>query len=558
MDMFGGLTKTSSRIAIAAAFGLMLGGFAFKATPALAADLGGDCCADLEERVAELEATTVRKGNKKVSVTLSGWVVKSMNYWDDGSLDHFVVGDKDYDLGTRFAITGSATIAPGWSGGFNVTVNTWAGTFGTLSNQRNDLGAPVGSDDTLELLTTGGNDYGGIATLYSYIYLKSDTLGALNWGHLSPASDNAAVLADISGTVIETNAVWFEGPAFFLRPKGQGGTVGGAGLPGLTSLTWGDFLRCQGLGANIGADCWGVAQPAVRYDSPTWGGFRFEASYGKNQLTGPVLTALQPFATSHLDFIDTTDTDFADVAVFYTGDWNSIKLSAAASYTWIETAVRPLIAGSVLGPLTAIGTDTDGDLFQIGASIMHKPSGFGIYGYYQHEETGGRNFVQTAGPNLTGILTDPFLFTSIKNPDTDVWYVKPFWRKAWSPIGATVIYGEYGQYEDQFGAAEIDFCTIGFGLGTNTGSFCAANTIGVDFAQAFVTGSEVQRYGLGVVQEIDSAAMHIWARWQHQEIDNLTLTGFTTDPGAECAGGCRFKQSFDDWDLFQVGGVIFF
>ena len=85
--MFGGLTKTSSRIAIAAALGLVVGGFAFKATPARAADLGGDCCADLEERVAELEATTVRKGNKKVSVTLSGWVVKSFNWWDDGDLD---------------------------------------------------------------------------------------------------------------------------------------------------------------------------------------------------------------------------------------------------------------------------------------------------------------------------------------------------------------------------------------------------------------------------------------------------------------------------------------
>jgi hypothetical protein len=71
-EMFGGLTKTFSRIAIAAALGLTLGGFAFKATPAQAADLGGDCCADLEERVAEHEATTARKGNKKVSVTLLG------------------------------------------------------------------------------------------------------------------------------------------------------------------------------------------------------------------------------------------------------------------------------------------------------------------------------------------------------------------------------------------------------------------------------------------------------------------------------------------------------
>ena len=34
-----------------------------------------------------------------------------------------------------------------------------------------------------------------------------------------------------------------------------------------------------------------------------------------------------------------------------------------------------------------------------------------------------------------------------------------------------------------------------------------------------MTGSEVQRWGLGVVQEIDAAAMHVFASWQHQELD---------------------------------------
>ena len=53
--------------------------------------------------MAELEATTVRKGNKKVSVTLSGWVVKTFNWWDDGSLDGTYVGDKGYDLGSLTA-----------------------------------------------------------------------------------------------------------------------------------------------------------------------------------------------------------------------------------------------------------------------------------------------------------------------------------------------------------------------------------------------------------------------------------------------------------------------
>ena len=57
-----------------AALSCVVGATVLGAKPAKAADLGGDCCADLEERVAELEATTVRKGNKKVSVQLYGKV----------------------------------------------------------------------------------------------------------------------------------------------------------------------------------------------------------------------------------------------------------------------------------------------------------------------------------------------------------------------------------------------------------------------------------------------------------------------------------------------------
>jgi hypothetical protein len=52
---------------------------------AKAADLGGNCCADLEERVADLEATTADKGNKKVTVTLYGRINRIVNFWDDGA-----------------------------------------------------------------------------------------------------------------------------------------------------------------------------------------------------------------------------------------------------------------------------------------------------------------------------------------------------------------------------------------------------------------------------------------------------------------------------------------
>ena len=114
------------------------------------------------------------------------------------------------------------------------------------------------------------------------------------------------------------------------------------------------------------------------------------------------------------------------------------------------------------------------------------------------------------------------------------------------PLGATVLYGEYGQYNDQYSLlAGVDVCSGG-GI---SGAFPAANNklgpTGAAFGTApicfngvfndgvFVSGSEVQRWGLGVVQEIDSAAMHLFARWQHQDVD-VDLIGFDTT--GNCSG----------------------
>jgi len=66
-------------------FALVLGAVpAIGAVPAQAADLGGDCCSDLDERIAELESSTARKGNRKVSLTVSGSVNEALLFWDDG------------------------------------------------------------------------------------------------------------------------------------------------------------------------------------------------------------------------------------------------------------------------------------------------------------------------------------------------------------------------------------------------------------------------------------------------------------------------------------------
>ncbi|SDP51807.1 hypothetical protein SAMN04488061_3266, partial [Filomicrobium insigne] len=79
------------------------------ATNASAADLGGDCCADLEERVAELEATTARKGNRKVSLEVYGQVTTAVMWWDDGFEDNVYVVDPQTS-NTRFGFRGKAAI----------------------------------------------------------------------------------------------------------------------------------------------------------------------------------------------------------------------------------------------------------------------------------------------------------------------------------------------------------------------------------------------------------------------------------------------------------------
>jgi hypothetical protein len=100
----------------------MLGGIVAEPHSAKAGDLGGDCCADLEERVAELEATTVRKGNRKVSVTISGWVTKRGSWWDDGKEENFYVGDRDNTLSSHINLSGSAQVSPGWTAGYTIQI----------------------------------------------------------------------------------------------------------------------------------------------------------------------------------------------------------------------------------------------------------------------------------------------------------------------------------------------------------------------------------------------------------------------------------------------------
>ena len=115
------------------------------ASSSQAADLGGNCCADLEERIAELEATTARKGNRKMSLTISGQVHRAVIWYDDGHSSKTYYGLDSTNSSSRFVFAGSAKINPKISMGFEIMIEIEAGGTSSKVNQFDEdgkLGAP--------------------------------------------------------------------------------------------------------------------------------------------------------------------------------------------------------------------------------------------------------------------------------------------------------------------------------------------------------------------------------------------------------------------------------
>jgi hypothetical protein len=127
--------KSAGRTALIAAAGFFVGGVTMPS--AKPADLGGDCCADLEERVAELEATTARKGNRKMSLTISGQVNRTVVWWDDGQSSKAFYGLDNRNSSTRLDFAGEAKVTPANKIGFEIQFDNQSGGTTSSFNQWN-------------------------------------------------------------------------------------------------------------------------------------------------------------------------------------------------------------------------------------------------------------------------------------------------------------------------------------------------------------------------------------------------------------------------------------
>ena len=322
--MFGGLLKSTSLAALVAVAGVAVSGFS-----AQAADLGGNCCADLEERIAELEATTARKGNRKVSLTVSGYVNEAILAFDDGVERNAYITTNERDR-SRFRFVGSAKINSDWTAGYLLEI-------GVRGNRQNQTSQDVSS--------TGK----GLDVRHSAFWLQNKDLGKLWVGQTSEATDGITEvnLANTNHFAHAQLEDYIGG--FFLRNSATG-------LKSTRSIA-----NITGIGSGGNNPGEGTRFNVVKYETPTLAGFIGSASFGED--------------------------DLWDVALRYAGEFSGVKLAAGIGYTSWHDNNKVVNAVGVAGSSNrncarAAGTNAFCDELGLSASIMHVPTGLYLSGSY--------------------------------------------------------------------------------------------------------------------------------------------------------------------------------
>jgi hypothetical protein len=422
--MIGGLWKSASTTALIAAAGLFVGGVAMPS--AKAADLGGDCCADLEERVAELEATTARKGNRRMSLTVSGQVTRSILYWNDGDRSGTYAGLDNHNQSTRFVFSGSAKISPNVTAGFEF-MTEWSGGARTSTVDQTSPDGGVSGDGTLNVRTANW-------------WLEDKVLGRVTVGRLNVGGPVATI--DLGGiSTVAHFSPGLVGNAFFVA----GATTKLANV----------------IGPTYGGD----RIEGIRYDTANFAGFVGQATWGED--------------------------DVWSASIRYAGEFGGIRVAAGIGYEQQDPSSTQLI--QLDNGARAMDHEWAGSL-----AAMHVASGLFVQGHYAKSEF-------------------------LNGADAHFWMVQGGITKNWFGLGNTSFYGEYGRANDYIK------------IGTNAAPFALTNTTG---------SSEVTFFGLGVVQQIDAAAMEVFLGWRRfeTEVSGSAIAGANGSSDLDLVhGGARIR-----------------
>jgi hypothetical protein len=392
--MIGGLLKSASRWALVAAAGIIVGGVAMPS--AKAADLGGDCCADLEERVAELEATTARKGNRKMSLTITGQVHRMVLFWNDGKDSDTFYGIDNTNSSSRFSFTGTAKVTPNIAMGFDITIEIEAGgTSSKLSQFDEDgkVGTQINGTGAASFNASNVDSYFGDARRAAF-WIEDKNLGRLTVGRYESAGaittiDLAGISAGASASMILVNG------SFLIRSANGN----------FNAISWaaiGDPAANQGR------------TELIRYDSPTIAGFVASASIGEAG-------------------------DYWGVMLRYAGEFSGFRVAAGIGYENVTD--RPTSAAPIAGPNDLLGPEPEVKAWGAGLSLLHVPSGLFAQGHYMAAE-----FSQ--GTSNSGYWGQ----NAANKKDADQWLIQAGITKNWFGPGNTALFGEYSKSND-WGAA---------------------------------------------------------------------------------------------------------
>jgi predicted porin len=325
--MFGGLSK-AGWATILVTGGLMLG----TSVSAQAADLGGDCCADLEERVAELEATAAKKGNRKVSLTISGWVNEAVFAWDDGTESNVYIGTNALEQ-SRFKFAGEAKIDKDWSAGYTIEI----GLQGHGSNRWDQTGPSS---------TSSTSPDNSLTLRKSSWWVKSKKFGKITVG--LDGTSTYHLLDDADGVntrnYSDAEAAGVAQGAFLVMSDGSS-----------TGLRWSAIMR----GFNNATPGQDGRRNVVRYDSPEFGGFVASASWGED--------------------------DLWDTSLTYKGEIHDFKLLAKIGYGE-STDPAATACGGPAG-------DFKCTWWGAAATAVHQPTGLYLYGGYGEQTIDTPGFV---------------------------------------------------------------------------------------------------------------------------------------------------------------------
>jgi predicted porin len=413
--MIGGLREAASRFALAAIVGA-IGAVAFIQQPAKAADLGGDCCADLEERVAELEATTVRKGNKKVSVQVYGKMNRMVTYWDDGHEKNTYVENNSYSS-TRFGFRGTAKISGDWKGGYRIEMEDR----GALSKELSQI------DDNFIEETRNLN------VRHSYMFIEQKKIGELRWGLTSSPKDDITKDTHVGGLIIDTmHSDFFVNNAMFLRTKGFNTEVGNGNPSGISvsRARYRDIARCYSTSSAI-FDC------STRRNMVVFQSAKFFGSEEGKGLWGSWGWGEDDIWSAALRYSDTL------------GNW---KLGGGVAYENFRDENVNNSGGGLNG--------FKRDIKEWGgsASIMHKPTGLFVFGAFSTSEDEDTNRINAG------------VFTGTTTPDMNAWDLQVGIQREFIEVGKTTFWGGYTNTEDGIGGAcgASRNCTANFFPGVTT------------------------------------------------------------------------------------------